>query len=161
MILLPVFHQRQQQQADCLVSCALMVLTYLEIPTSYQYVASVLRTTPFGTLFSNITNLRSVGHFTLVGQGTSEQLMSHIESGLPCIIAVSAHELEYWRKNETNQPINNHAVIVVGFDQDSFYLNDPTFALAPQRVSAGELDLAWLEKDNLYAVIGLDQIEEP
>lgn len=137
-----------------------MVLTYLGIPTSYQYVASVLRTTPFGTLFSNIANLRSLGHFILVGQGTNEQLMSHIESGLPCIIAVSAHELAYWRQNEPPQSLNNHAVVVVGFEQNSFYLNDPAFAIAPQQVSVAEFDLAWLEKDNLYAVIGLDHIEE-
>lgn len=31
MILLPVSHQKQRRQSDCLVACAAMVLQYLQI----------------------------------------------------------------------------------------------------------------------------------
>lgn len=35
----------------------------------------------------------------------------------------------------------------------SFYLNDPAFPIAPQIVSHGDLDLAWIAYDAYYAVI--------
>lgn len=59
-------------------------------------------------------------------------------------------ELLYWNKEE-----NNHAVVVVGLDDDYVYVNDPAFLNAPIQVARGDFDLAWLAKDEYYAVITL------
>ncbi len=50
-------------------------------------------------------------------------------------------ELSYWRESTC------HAVVVVGFEGDLIYLNDPAFAEAPQVIPVAEFDLAWLELD--------------
>lgn len=53
----------------------------------------------------------------------------------------------YWDVNV------RHALLVVGYDDTHFYLNDPAFADAPKRVMIDELMLAWLEFDYIYALI--------
>jgi uncharacterized protein YvpB len=47
----------------------------------------------------------------------------------------------------------DHAVLVVGYDEQAVYINDPAFEQAPQRVSRADFELAWLEFDYRYAVI--------
>ncbi|MEZ4732190.1 MAG: hypothetical protein R3E79_34160 [Caldilineaceae bacterium] len=49
--------------------------------------------------------------------------------------------------------VADHAVVVVGFDEQSIYLHDPEFAESPINVSYGDFDLAWLEHDEMYAVL--------
>lgn len=70
-----------------------------------------------------------------------------IEQGFPPIVFVNTKELSYWPET------TGHAVIVVGFEGDLIYLDDPAFADAPQAVPVGEFDLAWLELDQFYAII--------
>ncbi|MBE7469330.1 MAG: hypothetical protein HS114_09375 [Anaerolineales bacterium] len=47
----------------------------------------------------------------------------------------------------------DHAVVVVGFDENTIYLNDPAFETSPQAVSVTEFELAWMEFDYRYSVI--------
>jgi predicted double-glycine peptidase len=87
--------------------------------------------------------------------GKLEDLHTHLESGLPPIVYVDTGELRsYWAES------TNHAVVVIGIEDDRVYLNDPDFETAPQTVSIAEFILAWLEQDYLYAVIGLAPIEK-
>lgn len=74
-------------------------------------------------------------------------LRKHLQSGQPCIAFVKTGELPYWKRNI------DHAIVVVGIDDTHIYLNDPDLPTAPTRVSIGDFDLAWLERDEMYAVL--------
>ena len=150
MNFLPVSHQKQQQQADCLVACAAMVLGYLEIPFRYERLYQVLETERHGTIFSKLQNLRTLHISLQVQKGNCQQLEDALAIGLPVIVAVNTGELKsYW------QIAVAHAVVVVGIDKKFVYLNDPALDDAPIPVELAEFDLAWLEMDNLLCVIRL------
>ena len=55
--------------------------------------------------------------------------------------------ITYWKEDA------QHALVVVGYDETNFYLNDPAFADAPKTVSIDEVMLAWLEFDYMYATV--------
>lgn len=60
---------------------------------------------------------------------------------------IKTGEPPYWNAD------SDHAVVVVGIDDMYIYLNDPDFARAPMQVSHGDFGLAWLERDEFYAVL--------
>jgi predicted double-glycine peptidase len=68
-------------------------------------------------------------------------------TGWPVIVPLRTGELPHWSENI------DHAVVVVGMDEHSVYLNDPAFATAPIQVPHGDFDLAWLEREEYYAVL--------
>lgn len=150
MPLLSVSHQQQRQQSDCLAACASMVLEYLHIRADYTRLLRLLRIGPIGTAFGNLAELRKLGVVVLIDNGTSADIKRFLVSGLPVIVFLDTVELAYWKYEHTD-----HAVVVIGVDEQNVRLNDPEFREAPQVCSIGEFELAWLEKDNLFAVIML------
>ena len=38
-------------------------------------------------------------------------------------------------------------------NEEEIYINDPAFARAPIAITHGDFDLAWLERDEYYAVL--------
>lgn len=149
MILLPISHCRQKQQADCLAACAAMVLDYLHIPINYDSLAQLLGVDAIGTPFRRLQNLENLGLNIHIGEGSLQTLRTYLEAGLPSIVAVDTSELPYWEETA------DHAVVVIGLDDEQVYLNDPDTLDAPQAVPIPEFELAWLEKDYLFAVIEL------
>ncbi len=80
-------------------------------------------------------------------QGNWEELQEHLANNRPCIAFVKTIELPYWEE------ASDHAVVVIGLDDKYIYLNDPAFDTAPMQVSRGDFDLAWLGRDETYAVL--------
>ncbi len=155
MRLLPVLHYQQQRQSDCLVACTFMVLDYLQVPVNYQRVGKLLQAISGGTPFRNLRHIKSIGLSVLIEDGNIEILRKHLTSGLPPIVAVNTGQLlSYWSEQ------TDHAVVVLGIEDNLIYLNDPAFALAPQAVALAEFELAWLDEDYLYAVIGLTHFDQ-
>jgi len=76
-----------------------------------------------------------------------EELELRIAQGQPCIVFLDTAELPYWSE------ATFHAVVVVGMDDEYIYVNDPAFDEAPQRITWGDFDLAWIEEGYYYAVI--------
>lgn len=153
MTLLPVSHQQQREEADCLVVCTAMVLTYLQIPYRYEQLRRVLRTEQHGTIFSNLGHLETIGVWTSLGNGSFVKLQDYLEIGLPVIVAVETEYLtSYWDE------ATHHAVVVIGIDGDSVYLNDPAFVTAPQIVARDEFEAAWVEHNYRFAVITLERL---
>lgn len=150
MILLPVSHRRQKQQADCLAACAAMALGYLQVPINYEDVNRLLGVDAIGTPFRRLQNLQALGLRINIDEGNLTKLQTYLEDGLPSIVAVNTGQLPYW------EDITNHAVVIIGIDEQYVYLNDPDTAESPQVVSLAEFELAWLEKDYLFAVIELE-----
>ena len=144
-VILSVSHIRQREDGECIAACAAMVLKYLNISASYEQLLRLLKIDWFGTAAFRIRELEKLGIQVIYKQGTLEEIHDHLSSDRPCIAFVKTIELPYW--NEAN----DHAVVVVGLDDEFIYLNDPAFPDAPKKVSHGDFDLAWLERDEYYA----------
>lgn len=147
MTLLPVSLHRQQQQADCLAACAAMVLDYLQRPIPYKHLLRLLRVDAIGTPFRHLRYLESPRVSLTIANGDMLTLHQNLQNGRPLIIAVDTAELPYWHD------ATDHAVVVVGVDDNHVYLLDPDSETAPQVVPLAEFELAWLGKDYLYAVM--------
>jgi ABC-type bacteriocin/lantibiotic exporter with double-glycine peptidase domain len=146
-LLLPVPHFMQRQRGECLAACAQMVLTYMGRSVAYGRLLKLLRIkSGLGTLASNIRRLETLNLEVIFEPGTFERLQDHLQQDRPCIVFIYTGELSYWPEGI------DHAVVVVGLDDQNVYVNDPIFATAPLQVDRGEFDLAWLEWDEQYAV---------
>jgi ABC-type bacteriocin/lantibiotic exporter with double-glycine peptidase domain len=124
-----------------------MVLEYLGRTVAYHQLVQQLGIGPFGAPRRNITRLARPGLQVAYGQATLPILATHLEAGLPVIAFVDTGELAYWTVT------SNHAIVVVGITGDTILVNDPAFAVAPQRIACDEFELAWLNCDNACAVI--------
>jgi ABC-type bacteriocin/lantibiotic exporter with double-glycine peptidase domain len=154
MTLLAVSHQPQRQESDCLAACSAMVLNYLHVPYTYPQLLRLLQIQAFGAWFRNIQFLQSLGLSVVIGYGDVEILEVYLDVGLPIIAYVDTGFLtSYWRES------TNHAVVVIGIEDESIYLNDPFFQAAPQILSLNEFLPAWIEQKQLYAAVGLTTID--
>lgn len=131
-----------------------MILEYLQIPFDYEHLRKLLKTEYFGSFFRNLEYLRSVGVYVQLGLGTLEDLSDPLESGLPLIAYVETGELtSYWNES------TNHAVVVIGFDEQHVIVNDPFFTISPQVIPINEFALAWDAQKGLFAVLSLAPFE--
>lgn len=73
----------------------------------------------------------------------------YIESGLPVIVAVDADTADQWPY------YRDHAVVVIGFNDEYVFVNDPAQAEAPLEIDIDTFLLAWANRDYQYAVIRL------
>lgn len=147
MSLLAVSHRIQRQQADCLAACAAMVLEHFHVLVSYERLLRLLGVRSYGTSFSSLRKLESLGLSVLITQGDIASLRQHLEGGSPVIAAVNTAPLPYWDDDTA------HAVVVVGLEQDMVLINDPEFEQAPRAVPLNAFLLGWLEHDYRYAVL--------
>jgi hypothetical protein len=127
-----------------------MVLTYLGIEKTEAWLWRRLRSGDI-TPFSHVKKLAA--ELSLVVEvadwGSLATFGPYLEAGLPMIVAVDADlpsEWPYYR---------DHAVVVVGFDDDRVYVHDPAQAEAPLAIDMDTFMLAWTERDYEYAVIRL------
>ncbi len=145
---LPVRHLFVSSAGECLPACAMMVLDYLGVQVSYARLLRILNVVPdLGAPSFNVRNLNQLGVTVEYGQGTLSTLRKHVEHGRPPIVFVRTGELPYW------QTSIEHAVVVIGVSDTQVLVNDPAFAAAPFAVSTGDFDLAWLDRDEYFAVI--------
>lgn len=121
------------------------------IGTSFPYgkLLSVLNTASWGTPHRNITRLIELDPKIRVvyQQGELPDLLNAIDAGYPPVAFAWTGELPYWSLSTW------HAVVVVGYGEQNVFVNDPAFEEAPQVVSRGDFDLAWIAYDSYYAFI--------
>lgn len=147
MRLLPVEHKPQQGKTDCLAACAQMGLAYLNITASQNVLKQLFDTTSIGAPLSHIRRLERYGVNVALQEGDEFALQRAIDQNIPPVIFVRTNQLDYWKEDV------QHAIVVVGYDEAHFLLNDPAFPDAPKRVLTDEVILAWDEFDYLYALI--------
>jgi ABC-type bacteriocin/lantibiotic exporter with double-glycine peptidase domain len=144
--LLPVEHRLQEEKAGCLAACAQMALHHLGISIAQRQLNRLFDLGEVGTQFSRIQRLARYGVQITLQAGDEDGLKQAIDQGLPSILFVRTNQLTtYWQADV------RHALLVVGYDETHFYLNDPAFSDAPKRVPVDEVMLAWLEFDYIYA----------
>lgn len=147
-VFLPVGHLQQLRDGECLNACAMMVLDYIEYRIAYARLLKVLDIrTGFGAPSYNIRNLARFDIRVTYARGDLSTLYEHLLANQPCIVFLKTGELPYWHR------ATDHAVVVVGMDDEAIYVNDPEFPTSPFRISLGDFDLAWLERDEMYAVL--------
>ncbi|VAW40724.1 hypothetical protein MNBD_CHLOROFLEXI01-4322 [hydrothermal vent metagenome] len=126
-----------------------MTLQAIGTNMSYQNLLSILDIHSWGTPHRNIlklSNLFSTIHVTYK-QGEIIDLIRFLDANLSPIAFVWTGELPYWSIPTW------HAIVLVGHDDDNFYVNDPAFSATAQPVSIDDFDLAWLAYDSYFAVI--------
>jgi len=144
-VLLSVRHIQQRNPGECLAVCAAMVLDYMGLDVDYARLLQLLRITEDGTLFSYIREIEKLGVSVIYKQGTLAEIHEHLSNDRPCIALVATGELPYWNED------TDHALVVVGPNDQHVYVNDPGAETAPIAVTHGDFDLAWLARDELYA----------
>jgi ABC-type bacteriocin/lantibiotic exporter with double-glycine peptidase domain len=146
-VLLPVPHFEQSRDGSCLPVCVQMVLNHLGDARTEADFSKILGTKAYGTPIRNAKRLREDGYDVEVRQLTRTDLESYIESGLPVIVRVWTLMLGYW--NVTT----SHVVVVVGYDDNSVFINDPAISNAPQQVVWDAFLAAWAEYDETAVIV--------
>ena len=131
-----------------MAACAQMVLAYWNIPSHQRQLNRLFSRTDIGARFTHLVRLTQYGVQVTLQRGDERKLIEAIDKSLLPIVFVATGELtSYWQEDV------QHAVVIIGYDQTNFYLNDPAFTDAPKRVTIDELMLAWIELDYIYALI--------
>jgi ABC-type bacteriocin/lantibiotic exporter with double-glycine peptidase domain len=126
-----------------------MVLAYLGRPVPYERLVELLGTRWFGTPACNIERLEQTGVAVVVADLSLSDMRRYLQDDLPVIAFVSTADLPYWSED------TDHAVVVVGLDDETVYFNDPNFAQSPQQVPRPAFELAQLRFDHRCAVLQL------
>jgi hypothetical protein len=133
-----------------------MVLAYLGERVDEERLRQRLGTVTAGTFFFNVDRLRSWWLAVERDQGDRMTLEMWLAAGHPVIVPVDTGLLPYWlTRPDVADPerVTDHAVVVVGLDDQHVSVNDPDFAVAPQVVEWGWFLDAWRNHDQWYAVI--------
>jgi ABC-type bacteriocin/lantibiotic exporter with double-glycine peptidase domain len=142
-------HIQQKARSDCLAACAAMLLEAAGFRIDYNHLVRLLGTSDLGTPYSRIQLLSRIHSDIVViyRTGQLEDVVHFIDEGYPIGIFVETNELPYWTRSSA------HAVVVVGYSDQDFYLHDPAFRDAPQKVTHGDLQLAWDALEPTLAVV--------
>ena len=145
---LPVPFHKQEANADCLAACATMVLNYLGRPFPYAQLIRLLQIGPIGAPRRNIVNLAQAGYRVTYREATLTILAEdYLQKGEPVIAFVDTGELSYWSRTA------NHALVVVGLDEENVLVLDPAFSATVRSIPHEEFQLAWLNGDYTCGVI--------
>jgi ABC-type bacteriocin/lantibiotic exporter with double-glycine peptidase domain len=148
-VLLSVPHLLQQSDGDCLAACAAMVLAHIGRAVDYADLLRLLKIKPHGAPAGNICLLASPNLNVVYSKTGVVGLEAMLRQGQPVIVFVRSGGLPHWAYSA------DHALVVVGYDQDHVFVNDPHFSESPIAVPRGDFELAWLERDYYYAAIML------
>lgn len=151
MRLLSVLHSPQLNDVGCLDACAQMVLHSVGNQQPQDVLNTALGLTAIGIPYRNILRLSQFGVQVSLLAGEVANLRQAIDNGVPPIVFVKTGDLPYWSAN------TSHAVVIVGYDEESVFLNDPMFDEAPQCVRWDDFMLAWSEQDYMFAIVSISK----
>ncbi len=145
---LPIKHIPQENESGCLAACSQMVLHSWGINKSQRVLNHLFQLTSFGVPFSRLTRLQQFGVTTTINLfGDERSMIDAIDQQVAPIVFLRTQPLPYWQAD------TQHAVVVVGYDDSHFLLNDPAFKQAPLPVPMVSFLLAWDGLDYAYALI--------
>lgn len=146
-LLLPLPHLVQPKDGECLPTCAAMVLAWYGKQVSITKLSKLFGTSPYGTPGSRIKRLAKWGVDVAYKQAEFDEIKVYLANKTPVIALVDTLFLTYWHERTF------HAVVVVGVDGDTVYINDPAFVDAPQPVHLDGFLAAWIEQSQMVAII--------
>lgn len=145
--LLTVPHIQQRDNSDCLAACAAMILAFVGIQVPYPRLVRILNIQSYGAPARNLYHLSELGVEVNYHTGSLSIVEEALERGRPAITLVRTEFLPYWTYS------TDHAVVVIGIDENNVYLHDPAFVQHPMRVTKLEFELAWMEFDYRYCIM--------
>jgi len=126
-----------------------MVLAYLGLPATQEHLARELDVRPpLGAPASNVIRLRSDSLNVTFASGSLNGLRSHLMQNSPPVVFVQAAELPHWQDH-----VSQHAIVVVGIDEQTVQILDPAAGASPIPVPIGDFMLAWSDLDYIYAAL--------
>ena len=144
---LNVPHFRQEFNYSCVAACVRMVLAHYGHNEPEDNVRQLLSTTSRGTRAANVASVVQLGFDVRFGTANLPQLQAMLDANVPPIIFLLTGTLDYWETNEA------HAVVLIGIDAASVYLNDPFFNTFAQQTSLANFQQAWATTGHLAALI--------
>lgn len=132
-------HKAQTADYTCLPACVRMVMACQGIELSEAEVASLLGTDEFGTAAPSVHAVSRHGFLSVLYRGTWADLARHLAVGIPCIALLYTIHLPYCAVNRAGR----HAVVVVGFDEQSVWIHDPSLRAGPTEVPRASFEAAW------------------
>jgi ABC-type bacteriocin/lantibiotic exporter with double-glycine peptidase domain len=124
-----------------------MVTQYHGKVIGYDDLLILLDIRAWGAPSFHINRLAQIGCRTELLEGSPETVCKAIDDGIPVIAFVRTGELSWWKED------TGHAVVLIGYDNSCFWLNDPVFPGEPIRVPVDEFMLAWIEFDYDCALV--------
>lgn len=146
-ILLPVPHFEQSDDGACLPACLRMVLAYWGQHLTEKTVGQQIGTEEFGTPLFYARRLYLPGYQVWVGSLDDVQLKQHLRNNQPVIARVWTEMLDYW------DVVTSHVVVVIGYDNENVYLNDPAFAQETHPVLWDAFLASWAEYDESAVIV--------
>lgn len=144
---LPAPRYSQSRDGACLPACVRMALAYWGDPRDEAEIATLLGTRSFGTPLSNATRLSAWGYNATLAGLSRSALEALLHEGVPVIARVWTPMLDYW-------PVDTpHVVLIVGYDEQAVFINDPAFAETTHSVPWDAFLAAWAEFDETVVVI--------
>jgi len=131
-----------------------MVLAHLGLDMEEKQLEAILRTTPGGTTAADIQKIQRLGLDVNVHPSSLFELYDLLRKGVPCIVFLWTGNLEYWNIACW------HTVVVIGFEENIIYVNDPFFSDAPQKADLHNFLNAWALCDFTLATIRKPNIGE-
>ena len=146
---LSVPHFTQEHPTSCVSAAVRMALAFLGIERTELQIRNVLEWDDEGTRVLNIDLIEESNLEVLVESDVMDvnSIRRTLDAGVPMIVGVWTAALPYWSRDRP------HAVVVIGYDDDSVYLNDPKFPDAPKVVDWEPFIEAWESFGRFGAVI--------
>lgn len=107
----------------------------------------MLQTRLAGTPISNARHIKKLGFQVLVKTLTREELETHLIEKKPVITRVWTAMFDYWTM------ATSHVVVVIGFDSENVYVNDPSLSTGSRAISWNAFLAAWAEYDEIAVII--------
>ncbi len=124
-----------------------MILAFWGRVTAEAKLARRLGTQFYGTPAPNLHRLQALGFVVVYESVTMTDLENYLQRSIPTIVFVRTGDLPYWSQDTP------HAMVAIGLDTESLYVNDPAFATAPQTIPLDYFLLAWSEFDHRCGII--------
>ena len=148
---LKIPHYEQKLSNSCLPASVRMVLAYYGTKKSEESLRRLLKTKAAGTNPLNVTYLRDWNFKVSVSFSNLDELKDYIFQEKPIIVLLWTGELSYWNSKEYFDYL--HSVVVVGFDEENVFINDPAFPNYPILIPYNEFLEAWSYSQQMLILI--------
>ena len=146
-MLLPVPHYPQEQKTTCLPASFRMVLSYLGIELDELSLSRLFKTHAGGTPTDNFASLEIPGINIVAEYIDADLVRKYIQQDHPIVVYLYTEPLPYWKIPSA------HAVVMIGYEGNRFFVNDPMFLDAPKEIDAETFLEAWDMFNNFGIVI--------